>query len=61
MNDPRNLAGWSEDAQKAMTDNPRYFVWWYTAKSMALAGAIGTAIYFYFKWKDAEAKARGRR
>lgn len=44
-----SLAGWSEDAEKAITENPRYFVWWYTAKSMALVGAIGAAIYFYLK------------
>lgn len=52
----RQLHGWSEDAQKAMTENPKYFVWWYTAKSLALVGAVGAAIYFYCKWQQAKRK-----
>lgn len=42
---------WSDDAKKAMTENPDYFVWWYTVKSMALVAAIGAAIYFYARGK----------
>jgi hypothetical protein len=30
-----------------MTDNPTYFVWWYSAKSIALVAAIGLAAYWY--------------
>ena len=52
----RQLHGWSDDAQKAMTENPKYFVWWYTAKSLALVGAVGAAIYFYCKWQQAKKK-----
>jgi hypothetical protein len=59
MRDPR-LDGWSEDAIKAMQDNPNYFVWWYTAKSMALVAALAAAVYFYGKARGLE-KKRGRR
>jgi len=52
----RQLHGWSDDAQKAMVENPKYFVWWYTAKSLALVGAVGAAIYFYCKWQQAKKK-----
>ncbi len=31
------LAGWSDDAKDAMLDNPDYFIWWYTVKSVGLA------------------------
>ena len=48
--------GWTDDAQKAITENPKYFVWWYTAKSLALVGAIGAAIFFYCKWQQAKKK-----
>ena len=30
------LIGFSDDAQKAITENPAYFVWWYTVKSVGL-------------------------
>ncbi len=30
------LGGFSEDARKAITTNPDYFVWWYTVKSVGL-------------------------
>jgi hypothetical protein len=50
------VEGWSDDAQKAITENPKYFVWWYTAKSLALVGAIGAAIFFYCKWQQAKKK-----
>ena len=53
-----SVNGWSEDAKKAITENPNYFVWWYTAKSLALVGAIGLSIYFYLKWQDAKRKAK---
>ena len=44
-----NLNGWTEDAQAAMTANPRYFVWWYTAKSLALVLALGGVAYLIGK------------
>lgn len=50
----QNLHGWSDDARKAITENPNYFVWWYTAKSLALVGAIGAGIFFYLKWQQAK-------
>lgn len=34
------LAGFREDAVKAMTENPSYFASWYTAKSFALVAAL---------------------
>jgi hypothetical protein len=34
------LEGFSDDAKAAMTANPDYFVWWYTAKSIGL-GVVG--------------------
>lgn len=40
---------WQEDAQAAITANPRYFVWWYTAKSLALVGALGWVAYLLGK------------
>lgn len=45
---------WSSNARQAMAKQPDYFVWWYTAKSIALVGAIATAAYF-------AGKARGVR
>lgn len=41
------LGDWSGDAKKAITENPDYFVWWYTFKSLALVGALAAAVYFY--------------
>lgn len=40
------LAGFADDAQAAMQASPGYFTWWYTAKSIALVGAIGVAAFF---------------
>jgi hypothetical protein len=41
---PLQFHGWSADAKKAIVENPDYFVWWYTAKSLALVVvAIGAA------------------
>ena len=31
------LTGFADDARKAITVAPDYFVWWYTAKSIGLA------------------------
>jgi hypothetical protein len=31
------LHGFADDARQAITANPDYFVWWYTAKSIGLA------------------------
>ncbi len=33
----QRLNGWSDDARKAIVENPDYFVWWYTVKSVGLA------------------------
>ena len=40
------LEGWSDDARKAITENPDYFVWWYTKKSMAVVAFACAATYF---------------
>lgn len=37
---------WTGNAVRAMNENPRYFVWWYTVKSVGLAAAIGAAAYY---------------
>lgn len=34
------------NAKRAMNQNPNYFVWWYTVKSVGLAVAVGTAAYY---------------
>ena len=39
------LAGFSEDAKKAITENPDYFVWWYTVKSVGLGVVAAYAAY----------------
>jgi len=44
-----SLEGWSEDAQAAMTANPAYFVWWYSAKSIALVAVAVAAAYYVGK------------
>lgn len=54
------LHGWSEDALKAMQDNPDYFVWWYTTKSMALVVAAVAAAYFYGKCRGMQKKLNKR-
>jgi len=46
---PSDYAGWTDDAKKAMVDNPDYFVWWYTTKSLALVAAAVTAAYYIGK------------
>ena len=33
-------------ARQAIQDNPDYFVWWYTVKSLLLVAAIGVASFF---------------
>lgn len=42
-------AGWQENAVSAIRENPEYFVWWYTAKSLALVGACAWAAYLLGK------------
>jgi len=39
------LAGFSDDAKKAITENPDYFVWWYTVKSVGLGVVAAYAAY----------------
>jgi len=48
---PFPLAGWSDDAKQAITDNPDYFVWWYTVKSVGLGIVIGLAAYWFARSK----------
>lgn len=40
---------WNSNAKKAMQDNPDYFVWWYTAKSIGLGVAAAVAAYYIGK------------
>lgn len=43
-------------AKRAIEDNPDYFVWWYTVKSMLLVAAIGVASFFAGKSRGLEKK-----
>ena len=43
------LGTFSSNARMAITANPDYFVWWYTAKSLALVGALGWVAYLLGK------------
>ena len=38
-------AAWETNAERAIVANPRYFVWWYTAKSLALVAAVAWGAY----------------
>ncbi|MFZ2152103.1 MAG: hypothetical protein WAV09_03285 [Minisyncoccia bacterium] len=49
MKRPRKLNGWSSDAKKAITENPDYFVWWYTVKSVGLGVVACIAAYYIGK------------
>lgn len=40
-----DVRGWTEDAVTAMQASPTYFAWWYTVKSVALAGALAGLAY----------------
>lgn len=40
-----SLGGFSDDAKKAITENPDYFVWWYTVKSIGLGVVAAYAAY----------------
>ena len=46
---PGNHAGFTSNARRAMEDNPDYFVWWYTAKSLGLAVVAAYAAYLLGK------------
>jgi len=48
------LNGWGSDARKAITENPDYFVWWYTVKSVGLAVAFAALMYYVGKEAGAE-------
>jgi len=39
------FGGFSDDAKKAMAQSPDYFVWWYTAKSLALVVTVGVLAF----------------
>ena len=41
----RQVSGFSDDAKKAITENPDYFVWWYTVKSVGLGIVAAYATY----------------
>lgn len=40
-----DLSDFKADARLAITANPDYFVWWYSAKSILLVVAIGLLAY----------------
>jgi hypothetical protein len=39
------IEGFSDDAKKAIVENPDYFVWWYTVKSVGLGVVAAYAAY----------------
>jgi hypothetical protein len=39
------LHGFADDARQAITANPDYFVWWYTAKSIGLCVAVAALTF----------------
>lgn len=41
-----SIDGFGESAREAITRNPDYFVWWYTAKSIGLGVAVGLIGFF---------------
>lgn len=41
----QNLAGFWEDGEKAIVENPRYFLYWYSAKSWLLVASLATLAY----------------
>lgn len=45
---------WNNNAKKAMLENPDYFIWWYTVKSVGLGVVAAVAAYYI-------GKDRGRR
>lgn len=48
---------WGDEAKKAMQDNPDYFVWWYTVKSVGLG--VVAAVAAYYIGKDVSRRSRG--
>lgn len=38
-------SSWTENAVKAMNENPTYFAWWYTVKSVGLGVMVGVSAY----------------
>ena len=45
----RTLGTWTDDAERAVVANPRYFMWWYTAKSLSVVAAVAVAAYYVGK------------
>lgn len=39
------ISGFSIDAREAIQTHPDYFVWWYTAKSIALCASLCTVAF----------------
>lgn len=54
-------SAFTTNARRAMQANPDYFVWWYTAKSIALVGAIAVASYYAGKSSGMTIAATGGR
>jgi hypothetical protein len=52
------LEGFSQDAEAAIVANPAYFVWWYTAKSIALVGLAVTLAYYIGKNRNTGRRRR---
>jgi len=44
VRDPQ-LQGWTDDANTAIQENPTYFTWWYTVKSVGLGVAVAALGY----------------
>ena len=52
------MAGWTDNAKRAMGETPDYFVWWYTVKSVGLG--VVAAVAAYYIGKDVARRQAGR-
>ncbi len=51
---------WGDDARQAITDNPDYFVWWYTVKSVGL-GVVAAGLAYWIGKSVGAKEERQRR
>lgn len=42
---PRQLGSFTENGEAAIAASPKYFLWWYSVKSILLVGAFGAFCY----------------
>ena len=49
-------SSWTENGVKAMTENPAYFLWWYSVKSVGLGVMVGVSAYLLGYQRGANSK-----